>query len=384
MRFFPIKTTVLCIILIPVLYILTLTGCRVVLEKQYLYKIENIFIGNTNILLNGTISIEDQIAKNIHHFLSSDFLVRKMSLKLDIRVITKNGKIIFPTYAGPDFLPDDQNMAYDARVVANKNFALLNEELKVKLILHLDHGSKIANLILTAYSAVSFFIFFLFYKIGSRKAEEYRREQKELIKNLKEDEIRHEKIVKDLSKERQLLFENIRVLNKKYQDDKNKAKVNEDEMFNEIINLEEQLNTYIELKKNKDDEITELKSAIEKYERRKSGKSKRNEFDFISKRFNTLYKNIAISRKALNGFMNLNEDQQIKAEETIHQLDRNPETVIVKRKVFSGKKHKNTCFEVLFAYNGRLYFKRQANHSEVVVIGTKNSQQRDMDFLQGL
>ena len=48
------------------------------------------------------------------------------------------------------------------------------------------------------------------------------------------------------------------------------------------------------------------------------GKSGRGEFDFISKRFKTLYKNVEMSRKALNGFINLTEDQQIKAEETIH------------------------------------------------------------------
>ena len=90
-------------------------------------------------------------------------------------------------------------------------------------------------------------------------------------------------------------------------------------------------------------------------------------------------------RKAISGFIGLNDDQQIKAEELIHQIDFKPDSVIIKRKVFSGKKHRTASFEVLFAYNGRLYFrKRKNNRTLVLVIGTKNSQTKDMDFLHSL
>jgi hypothetical protein len=197
--------------------------------------------------------------------------------------------------------------------------------------------------------------------------------------------MRHEQLEEELKRERVELFKNIKQLDKKYQSEQKKAKINEDEMFNEIIGLEDQLNTYIKLKERRDVEINELKSNLEKYERRKSpGKSKRVEYNFTSKRFKALYKNVEMSRKALNGFLNLNEEQQIKAEETIHLLDRDPGSVIVKRKVFSGKKHKATSFEVLFAYNGRLYFMNHPNKTEVVVIGTKQTQTRDMEYLHNL
>ena len=197
--------------------------------------------------------------------------------------------------------------------------------------------------------------------------------------------MRHEQLEEELKQERVELFKNITQLDKKYQSEQKKAKINEDEMFKEIIGLEDQLNTYIQLKERRDVEINELKSNLEKYERRKSsGKSKRVEYNFLSKRFKALYKNVEMSRKALNGFINLTEEQQIKAEETIHQLDRDPGSVIVKRKVFSGKKNKSTSFEVLFAYNGRLYFMNHPNKTEVVVIGTKQTQTRDMEYLHNL
>ncbi len=384
MRFFPFKIAILCLLLTPALYIATLTTCRQALEKSYLQKIQNTFIGNADALLNGRVPIEEQIAKNIQAFLDQDFLVKKTGLDLEIRITTAKGRIVFPTYVGTDFFSGTPEVHYDAQAIADKNFGLLNEGLQVTVSLSLGHGSKFANLILALYSFISFSVFWVFYRIGSRQANRDREAQRSLINDLKKDEKRREKMVNTLSHERRELFEKIRVLNEKYQTDKHKAKINEDEMFREILSLEEQLNTFIELKNSKEEEISELKSALEKYERRKSGKSRRNEFDFMSKRFAALYKHLDMHRKALDGFMELSDDHQIKAEETVHLLDRDPDAVIVKRKVFSGKKHKTACFEVLFAYNGRLYFRKDNNRTEIVVIGTKNSQHKDMEFLQSL
>ncbi len=209
--------------------------------------------------------------------------------------------------------------------------------------------------------------------------------KKALIADLQKEELVHMQILEDMKKERQGLFENIKSLNAKYQKDKKKLIINEEELFDEIIALEEQLNAFIELKQKKEDEINELKSQIRKSERRTSSKNRRNEFDFNSKRFAALYKNIEMNRKAITGLLSLGEDQQIKAEECVFLLDRDQKKVTIKRKVFSGKKHKTACFEVLFAYNGRLYFRKsENNNTEILIIGTKNTQTKDMEFLHGL
>lgn len=389
MRHFPFKVVVFCLVITPILYTITLSGCRDYLEKKYLLKIENGFIGDSSDLLNGSVQIEDRIAKNIQDIINQDTLIRIAELDLEVQVTEGRGKIIYPIYVGTDGFQEDSLGYYDAQAVADKNFAILNSGLKVNAVLHLDHGSFLANCIFALYSGMSLLLFFVFYREGSKRAEQEREAKNALIKDLKQDlkknEMRHEKLEEDLKRERAELFKNIEQLDKKYQSEQKKAKTNEDELFNEIIGLEEQLNTYIELKKRRDVEVDELKSSLEKYERRKSGgKSRRGEFDFISKRFKTLYKHVEMSRKALNGFINLTEDQQIKAEETIHQLDRDPGSVIVRRKVFSGKKHKATCFEILFAYNGRLYFMNHPNKTQVVVIGTKQTQTKDMEYLHNL
>jgi hypothetical protein len=88
-----------------------------------------------------------------------------------------------------------------------------------------------------------------------------------------------------------------------------------------------------------------------------------------------------LHERALKGFGELSEDMKLKCEEVIHQLNDNPQQVPVKRKVF-GKKGIETILEVTFSYNGRLYYRSGKDQkTEVLAIGTKNSQEKDLGFL---
>jgi len=112
------------------------------------------------------------------------------------------------------------------------------------------------------------------------------------------------------------------------------------------------------------------------------GKKQKN-YPGIKKRFDTIYKNLSINERAINGFIDLTDDMKIKVEEIIHQLNENPKLVSIKRKVF-GKKGHETVLEVIFAYKGRLYYRKtKDNKIEVLVIGTKNTQTKDLEFLRG-
>jgi hypothetical protein len=103
--------------------------------------------------------------------------------------------------------------------------------------------------------------------------------------------------------------------------------------------------------------------------------------DALRKRFNTLYKHLIVHDRAIEGFMDLTEEMKIKAEEVIHQLNADSKMVPIKRKVF-GKKNRETVFEVVFAYKGRLYFRNvQDRRCEILVIGTKLTQGGDLAFL---
>lgn len=375
----------ICLLVTPILYIATLSSCEKYLNKRYSLQIQDILIGDSTPLMDGSVRVEEQVAKNIHAFLKQDWIIQKTRFDLNILVTTMHGKIIYPVFLDINSNVQDLNAEFNTDAIAKNNFNILNNGLNVKIEANLSHGSFIGNSILIVYFGVSFVIFFVFYKIGSSKAAIDRKKNNQLIADLKKEEKNYKQILDDLKKERQGLFENIKALNAKYQEDKRKAKINEEEMFEEIVSLEEKFNTFLELKQSKEKEIEELKSKIQLYERRKTPKGRRNEFDFITKRFSVLYKNLEMNRKALLGFLNLSEEHQIKVEELIHLLDLDPDKITIKRKVFSGKKNRTTCYEVLFAYNGRLYYKKNENNKiEILVIGTKNTQGKDMEFIHNL
>lgn len=385
MKFFPIKIAIICMLVTPVLYIVTLTSYGKYLDRRYANQIQNILIGDSKALLDGSLSIEEQIAKNIQAFLKTDRLIHRFRLDINIFVSTENGKILYPVFFDINAMSTQLDNPFDAHHIAKYNYSILNAGLVVKTQFNLTHGSFISLVVLSLYSALSFFIFLFFHKKAGLKIEKEREEKAKLIKSLENNTQSQQQDLEKLLNERQGLYEDIEFLNTKYQQTNVEAKKNEEGLFEEIILLEEKLNSFIEQKQNKEIEINELNSKIEQYERRKGTKTKRIDFDFITKRFVALYKNISMDRKAITGFLNLNDDLQIKAEEIIFLLDRDPDKVIIKRKVFSGKKHKTACFEVLFSYNGRIYFKRNDNNIiQILIIGTKNTQTKDMEYLHSL
>jgi NH3-dependent NAD+ synthetase len=104
----------------------------------------------------------------------------------------------------------------------------------------------------------------------------------------------------------------------------------------------------------------------------------------LRKRMDTLYKYASFSDRALTGLTELPESMQIKAEEVIHQLNAQTDEVPIKRKLFRGK-GKETVFEIVFARKGRLYFRRtKARKVDILVIGTKNTQEKDLVYLDRL
>ncbi len=387
MKYFPIRTVIACLLVTPVLYSVTLILGESYFVGRYESRIRNIMIGDSRPLLEGSVSLEKQIAANIRSFLSDDWIIRLTGLELVVWVTTSQGKILYPLYmdALSSSLEAEFTEEPDPLALAKKNYEYLSAGFQVQAEAKLTHGSFISNLILGLYLVLSVIIFIGFYRAGKTRADRDLQQNMKLIEDLKEEESSYKKILEDLKTERKNLFVDIRALNDRYEADRQKAKVNEEEMFQEIVSLEEKINTFIELKKRREAEIEDLKGEIQKGERRKTSRVRRNEFEFVLKRFSALYKSVEMNRRAVADFVSLKEEQQIKVEELIHLMDSDPDKIIVKRKVFSGKKNRTPCFEVLFSYSGRLYFKRnESSKMEILALGTKNSQTRDMEFIHNL
>ena len=361
-------------------------------------KIENRYIGNTDALFDGTVRLHDSVSKNIQKFLRQDKGVIFFNLNLNILITSECGKIIYPADDFSESSMDADNGLWDSVSIARENFDLLHQDLKVFVVTRLKYISLASCIILIFYILLACMVFLLV-KRNRETAMQKSYTQGELIRKLKVDEkqLRAEEqklkevnetskqLLKDLEKQRRNLFESLKAARAEQSEELRRANINEEEMIHEIDCLEKKVSENLELQESKELEIENLRQKLDKYERRKSSGKKRRTFERVSKRFVTLYKNVEMNRRAFTGFFELNDEQQIKAEEIVHQLNQDVGSVTIKRKVFSGKKNKNTSFEVLFAYNGRLYFRNLEGGSlEILTIGTKNTQDRDMEFLHNL
>ena len=382
MKYFPFKILIICILLPPVLYILSIQTLEGYLQTRYAKEIEDIYIGDTAELFQGSIAIRDAISRNIDQYLQSKTLL-SMGVKVKVTVITKENTILYPAVyaddpAGTSPPPSD--------TVAQENFRLLNEGLLISLDLTLEHNRVLSNGMLGAYILLSLLVLFVFYRASGRKmiSEEQAREAE--IKRLATLEKEYTGRLTILDRERDSLSSEIAQVKSRLADEKEKVLQSEDEMLEEVVSLEEKLNENIVQQKEQQEEIEALEEKIEQYERgeKKSLKQRDKAADMVQKRFKTLYKNLMVNDRAAKGFANLTADLQLKAEEIIHQLNDDPSLVTIKRKVF-GKKNRETVFEVIFAYKGRLYFRNSNEHgTEIVSIGTKHTQSKDLGFLDNL
>ncbi len=382
MRFFPFKILVLCILVPPAFYIFTAQYLEQHIKVRYTEDIKEIYAGNVRFLFEGSMSLKDALSINIPRYLNTRKLIR-WGVKPSVVVATTLGTILYPPVS------DESEYSLespDPLVVAAENYRLMNEGIVVHVSIKLGHNTPLSSVILGVYIGLSLLVLYFFYMRGLKKMS-----QEEIVRSREIDRLVDlEELYKDrlraLGQKRVALKSRIANLKRELEDEKQKASRTEDDMLEEIILLEKEINKNIALQEDQQHEIEELVEKIENYEQgnRKIHQKLLKGAASYRKRFRILYKNISVHKKAVNGFCGLSEDMKIKGEEVIHQLNENSEIVQIKRKVFS-KKSKETVYEVIFAYKGRLYFQRTKDkHIEVLVIGTKNTQTKDLEFINSL
>jgi len=383
LKFLSFKIFILCILFPPILYILSIQSIESHLKRRYAKEIEDIYTGDTRPLFDGSVRLKDAVNKNIDSYLQSKAIL-SWGVKAEITVTTKQNTILYPAVFNDD--EEDSVLPSTPKQMAADNYNLMNEGLVVNVNLILEHNTLLSNAILTFYICLSLLILYSYYRTGRKKAKQEDTKKETEISRLLELEKNHTSNLQSLLKVKQKLISEIISIKRKLVDEKIRASIYEDEMIEEIVALEEKFAKNIALQKEKQEEIDALKEKTKFFERekRKEGKQKTKVYNTVRKRFKTLYKNISVEKRALNGFLDLTDDMKIKGEEIIHKLNEDPNVVSVKRKVF-GKKSRTTVQEVIFAYKGRLYFRKQKdNRIEILTIGTKNTQAKDLEFLDNI
>jgi hypothetical protein len=381
MRFFSIKILVLCILLPPVLYLLTVLALERQVEGRIARQIEAVYTGDPRALLDGSVRLEAALDANIRGYLAESFLARH-GFAVRVSVATGSGRMLYPPVLD---LPPDGAAPPDPQRVAVENFALLSEGLSVQVDARLEHNRLISNAILGGYVLAALAVLLLHYRAAGRKLRREERERRGELEQLARRERENAAKMAALQAERERLraeFDRVKTV---MEDERSRAVRNEDDLIGEIEALEGKLSENIGRQSSQEEEIRELREKIEllEKEQRREDRGRVKSAAALQKRLSTLYKNLAVSERAVDGMLELNEEMRLKVEEVIHQLNAAPDLVAIKRKVF-GKKNRETVLEVVFAYKGRLYFRRREGRVEVVAVGTKNTQERELEFLASL
>jgi len=160
MRNFSFKILVFCILLPPVLYIVSIQSLERYVNEKYAAEIENIYLGDTRLLLNGSIRLKDLVNDNIDRYLKSKIL-NSYGLKLDVTVSTRKGRMLYPAIFEED---RESALIGDSARLASENFKLMNEGLTVKLNAKVEHNKLLSNAILAVYIVSFLLVQYLHYR----------------------------------------------------------------------------------------------------------------------------------------------------------------------------------------------------------------------------
>ena len=379
MRYFPFKILVLCILMPPILYLGSVTWVEYSFSVRYTKQIEKLFADDMATLLEGSVSLTETLSKNIESFLDGRSSFEK-KMKVVVTVFSKQGQTLYPIEYDarrPSFIGQADHLH-----LAEDNFKIINEGLDIKVSVTLTPNSALSYAILGFFVLLSIGLLYVMYRKGVEKAmyETEINESKWSVMLEREEDYRTK--LESLSDERKDIENRLNEMKNKLTE----VRMSEDGLIEEIVKLEKMIEENAKLQKTQKDEIETLKSLLDKNKGEKKArlKQKVKGHDATEKRFKTLYKDLVFHERAIEGFRDLEDDMKLKCEEIVHLLNDDPDKVIIKRKVF-GKKNRETVFEVIFSYNGRLYFRKLKDGSiEVLAVGTKNTQDRELDFLDRL
>jgi chromosome segregation ATPase len=129
--------------------------------------------------------------------------------------------------------------------------------------------------------------------------------------------------------------------------------------------------------------IRELEKRL-KRERKNVGPAggKSREKELLAKRLRSLYPNIDIDERAIDGLIDLQDEAtKLRAEECLKRLGEDADNVRIRRKV-GGLPNHLSIYELGFAGKRRIYYANVQNgRFRVFVVGAKNTQQTDLDYL---
>jgi len=376
-------TILFFVIMPPIVYVAAIHFVEQYAGRKFQAGLEKSYLGDASQLLNGVRPIKEVIDQNVTRYIAKSSWLA-MGCQASVTIKTRKNSLLYPLY-------EIENTALvrsgiGTTDVAIENFELISEYPEVFSSLKVPHKSILAMSVLAGCLFFSLAGLSLYYRQWHRRNKAIAIDQAKEHDRLISLGDRYYRQMTNLEDERAMMADELKQMESTLLKEKAKTNANEEEMLEQLIALEDKISEKTNLHENQQKEIEQLRLKLEQidnaHQKKYGAKSKAAEM--AKKRLATLYKKINIKDRAVTGYLNLADDLKIKCEEVIHQLNDDPSKVKIKRKVF-GKKNRLTVLEVVFGYKGRLYYRLLSNrNADVLVIGTKNSQQTDLAYLERL
>lgn len=330
-----------------------------------------------------------QIRRNVEAVLDGSRWIRLGGVRVTALVLSADGTSVLYTDSQPDIpLP-----------VGDGSHLL---PALVDVVAAVPHNAVVSNAILVGYAGLLLTTLFLYTRTLARREEQRlaaaRAARDDLASRAREieHELRavrgrlesvgpreeaHGDEIRALRRERTVLSEKLRELENREAALQADA-VQGDGLLEEHQALEELLEEALTDLEGKDQEIQTLQRQIKKQDR--GGKTARPG-EQLARRLRTLYKNLEIEDRAIQDLVSLRDEaMQLKAEEQLKRLSDEPDHAAVRRKIGGLPPHLS-IFELSFGGKGRLYYcKGRARRFRVLLVGAKNSQKPDLEYLSRL
>jgi len=391
-RFLPFRILFLCVLMPPLLYMGSLKGIEEILHAVWRSDLQNSLITDTPSLLQGQDRVQSMVERNIRSYFEGSLLVR-LGAEPDITVRTEQGRVLYPeapqVFSAFTDQPEpfsEEQFGPDPERIAEQNVTILQEGVLFTLEVSIRRTSWLAKLVLGFYILLFVILLYQAYRYRIKRAEEAEEVREQEFNALQQRLEQEQHRVRETQERERVYSQEIARLKAALSQADSRLQETEEEALGELEALETKLQENVALREEKEREIEMLTREMEKLQSTSKAVNRKQDkqIDHALKRFKTLYKNLDFHRRAVEGFQQLTPDQQLKSEEVIHLLDRDAAAVKVKRKVFS-KTGAMPALETEFAHRGRIYWRRGANGKAVILtIGTKNTQTKDLHYLEGL
>ncbi len=388
MKSFSFKILYISIFAPSILYVLTLPYLQLWFKHDLTRALQQQLIQNDFELLQGKVSLYDEVSKNVVSVLGKSRASR-MGAEVGVRITDAQGNVIYPYYEHmlspfikggvPDSILGslfDENglvLSHAAGKVEEylEKYSEYIQGMNIVVTVNIPVTSWLGSGHLLAYILTTVAFLYLYYQRSSLLEEKRIHDIEERLETEKRTVI--EQVEHELQEARS------RLTDIKAQEE---AWIQEVERLEkEKSSLEEELLVTIEQSEEQKEKIDSLEEKAVRQEAQKPRSIK--EEQALSERFSRLYRNIDVDRKAIEDMVRLGDDKlKLQAEEMLKRLNDGDPSLRIRRKI-SGVE-KCDAFELGFGSSGRIYYMQsETRRFRVLRIGTKASQSRDLAYLQG-